>query len=171
MKLADPASNANSHTLTAASRDAEDPTSSGVPPPLLLLVAVDVPELEVELCACDVLVEACVSASGVTVVPTTAMLVVVGSGLTVTGTTTVVVEDVAAALGVEDVDVVELVDELVVKLVVELVLILVLTTVVDVLASVAAGRGAGEPFCPPLCPYAYPPPPDDEFSTAPGQSV
>lgn len=97
----------NSHTLTAASWHAEDDTSSGVPPPLLLLVDVDVPALEVELFVCDVLVEASEGDSGFTVVPTTAILVVVGSGVTVVGTI-VVVEDVTATWGVEDVEVVEL---------------------------------------------------------------
>lgn len=96
----------NSHTLTAASWHAEDPTSKGVPP-LLLLVDVDVPGLEVALFVCDVLVEASETDSGVTVIPTTAMLVVVGSGVRVVGTT-VVVEDVASTWGVEDVEVVEL---------------------------------------------------------------
>lgn len=113
---ADPTSRKNSHTFTAVSWHAEDPTSSGVPP-LSLLVDVDVLGLEVELFVCDVLVEASETDSGVTVTPTTAMLVVVGSGVTVVGTT-VVVEDVAATWGVEGVDVVEL--ELV-----ELVLVLV----------------------------------------------
>ena len=106
---------AKSHTLTAASRHAQDSTSSGVPPLLPLLVIVDVLELEVELFVFDELVEASegdpgitvvpttttlVEASegdcGVTVIPTTATLVVVGSGVTVLGTI-VVVEDVAAA--------------------------------------------------------------------------
>ena len=70
--------------------------SSIVPPPLPLLVDVDVLELEVELFVCNVLVEASEGASAGTVVPTIATLVVVGSGVTVIGTT-VVVEDVAAA--------------------------------------------------------------------------
>ena len=99
---ASPASKAKSQTLTAASRHAEDPTSSGVPPPLPLPVDVDVLELEVELFVIDVLVEESEGAAGTTVVSTTATLVVVGSGVTVVGTT-VVVEVVAAALGVEEV--------------------------------------------------------------------
>ena len=115
---ADPASRANSHVLTAASWHAEDPISSGVPPPLPLLVDIDVlevevevelfvsdvleVEVEVELLVSDVLVEVSEADSGVTVVSTIATLVVVGSGETVTGTI-VVVEDVAAAWGVEDV--------------------------------------------------------------------
>ena len=110
-----PASNANSHTLIAALRYAEDSTSSGVPPPFSLPVDVDLLELEVELFVCDVPVEASEGDSGVTVTPTTATLVVVGSGVTVVGTT-VVVEDVAAAWVVEVVD-------------------LVLVLVVDALAS------------------------------------
>ena len=92
----DPASRANSHTLTVASWHAEDPISSGVPPPLSLLGDVEVLDTEVELFVCDVLVKASEGDSGATVVPTTATLVVVGSGVTVIGTT-VVVEDVAAA--------------------------------------------------------------------------
>ena len=47
---ADPVSRANSHSLILAWWHAEDPISSGVPPPLPLLVDVDVLELEVELC-------------------------------------------------------------------------------------------------------------------------
>ena len=53
----------------------------------------------------DVLLEASEGDSAITVVPTIATLVVVGSGVTVTATP-IVVEDVAAAWGVEDVDVV-----------------------------------------------------------------
>lgn len=123
---ASPASKANSHTLTVASRHAEDPISSGVPPPLPSPVDVDVLELEVELFVCDVLIEASVDDSGVTVTPTTAMRVVVGSGMTVVATI-VVVEDVAATLGVEEE----------VELVLVLVLVLVLMLVVDGLAPVA----------------------------------
>lgn len=96
------------------------------------------PGLDVELSVCDVLVEASEDDSGVTVIPTTATLVVVGSGVTVVGTT-VVVKDVTAAWGVEDVEVVELE-------VVELVLVLVL--VVDVLASLAVDCTAG-----PIAPF------------------
>ena len=84
---ASPASKAKSHTLTAASRHAEDPMSSGVPPPLPLPVDVDVleveVELEVELSVCDVLAEVSEGDAGTTVVSTTATLVVVGSGGTV----------------------------------------------------------------------------------------
>ena len=106
---------AKSQTLTAASRDAQDSISSGVPPLLPLLVVVDVLELEVELFVFDelvvvpegdsgitvvptttTLVEASEGDCGVTVIPTTATLVVVGSEVTVLGTI-VVVEDVAAA--------------------------------------------------------------------------
>lgn len=83
-----------------------------MPPP----VDVDVLEVEVELFVWDVLVEVYEGDSGVTVVPTTATLVLVGSGVTVVGTivlvedvaaagTIVVLEDEAAARGVEDVDV------------------------------------------------------------------
>lgn len=94
---ADPARVANSHILSSAPwHAAEEPISNGVPPPLPLLVEVDVLELEVELCACDVLVEVSEGDAGTTVVPTTATLVVVASGVTVIGTT-VVVEVVAAA--------------------------------------------------------------------------
>ena len=93
------------------------------------------PALEVELFVGDVLVEASEGDSGFTVVPTTAMLVVVGSGPTVVGTT-VVVEDVTATWGVEDVEVVELE-------VVELVLVLV----VDGLASPTVDCMAA-PFAP-----------------------
>ena len=93
---ASPGSKPKSHTLTAASRHAEDPTSSGVPPPLPLPVDVDVLELEVELFVCDVLLEVSEADAGTTVVSTSATLVVVGSGVTVIGTT-VVVEVVAAA--------------------------------------------------------------------------
>lgn len=93
---ADPVRRANSHILTAAPWHAEDPVSSGVPPPLPLFVDVDVLELEVELFVGDVLLEASEGDSGVTVVPTTATLVVVGSGVTVVATS-IVVEDVAAA--------------------------------------------------------------------------
>ena len=118
---ADPVTRAKSHTLTAAPRYAEDPISSGVPPPLPLLVDVDVLELEVELLVFDelveasegdsgttvvptttTLVEASEGDSGVTVIPTTAMLVVVGSGVTVVGAS-VVVEGVAAAGVIEGV--------------------------------------------------------------------
>lgn len=64
----------------------------------------------------DVLVEVYEGDSGVTVVPTTATLVLVGSGVTVVGTIVVVedvaaagiivvLEDEAAARGVEDVNV------------------------------------------------------------------
>lgn len=127
-----PAINARSHTLTAASRLAEDPISSGVPPPLPLPVDVDVLELDVELFVCDVLVDASEDDSGVTVTPTTAMRVVVDSGVTVIATM-VVVEDVAATMGVEE-DV-ELVLMLVLVLVI-VVLILVLILVVDGLAPV-----------------------------------
>ncbi len=127
---AEVARRANSHTPIAASWHAEDSISSGVPPPLPSLVDVYVPELEVELLVGDVLVEASEVVSGDTVVPTIATLVVVASGLTVVGTI-VVVEDVAAAWGVEDMDVVELVLVLVVDVVVVDVLIVV------VLASVA----------------------------------
>lgn len=80
---ASPASKAKSHTLTAASRHAEDPISSGVPPPLPLPVDVVVLELEVELSVCDVLVEVSEGDAGTTVVSTTATLVVVGSEGTV----------------------------------------------------------------------------------------
>lgn len=89
-------------------------------------VDVDVLELDVELFVCDVLIEASVDDSGVTVTPTTAMRVVVGSGMTVVATI-VVVEDVAATLGVEEE----------VELVLVLVLVLVLILVVDGLAPVA----------------------------------
>ena len=93
----DPARETNSHILSSAPwHAAEEPISSGVPPPLPLLVEVDVLELEVELCVCDVLVEVSEGDAGTTVVPTIATLVVVASGVTVIGTT-VVVEVVAAA--------------------------------------------------------------------------
>ena len=99
---ASPASKPKSHTLTIALRHAEDPISSGVPPPLPLPVDVDSLELEVELLVCDVLVEVSDGDAGTTVVSTTATLVVVGSGVTVVGTI-VVVEVVAACVGVEEV--------------------------------------------------------------------
>ena len=104
---ANPASRANSHTLTATPRQAEDPISSGVPPPLPLLVDVDVPALEVEVFVFDVLVEVSEGDSGITVIPTTATLVVVDSGMTVVGTTIVV--EVVAAWRVEGTDDVELI--------------------------------------------------------------
>ena len=63
---------------------------------------VDLLELAVELVVCDVPVELSEGDAGTTVVSTTATLVVVGSGVTVMGTT-VVVDVVAAALGVEEV--------------------------------------------------------------------
>lgn len=97
---ADPVIRAKSHRLTAASRHAQDSISSGVPPLLPLLVVVDVLELEVELFVFDELVEASDGDSGVTVIPTTAILVVVGSGVTEFGTV-VVVEDVATARVIE----------------------------------------------------------------------
>ena len=138
---ADPASRANSHTLNAAPWHAEDSISSGVPPPLPLLVDVEVLALELELFVCDVLVEASEGESGITVVPTTATLVVVGSAITVVGTM-VVVEDVAAAWGVDDVEVVVVEDVAaawgVDDVVLVLALVLVLVLVVDVLVSPAA---------------------------------
>lgn len=81
------------------------------------------------------LLEASEGGSGVTVVPTIATLVVVGSGVTVVATS-IVVEDVAAAWGIEDVDVVAAAwgVEVVELEVVELVLVLV----EDALASPAA---------------------------------
>ncbi len=132
---ADPASRAKSHTLSAAPWHAEDSISSGVPPPLPLLVDVEVLGLELELFVCDVLVEASEGDSGVIVVPTTATLVVVGSGVTVVGTI-VVVEDVAAAWGVEDVEDAVVEDVAAAWGVDDVVLVLVL--VVDVLVSPAA---------------------------------
>ena len=99
---ANPASRANSHTRTAASWHAEDSISSGVPPPLPLLVDVDLLELEVKLLVSDVLVDASEADSGVTVVSAIATLVVVGSGATVVATT-VVVDEFAKTWGVEDV--------------------------------------------------------------------
>ena len=127
--------------------------SSGVPPPLPLPVLVDVLELEVGLFECDVLVEASKVDSGATVTPTTAMLVVVDSGPMVVATI-VVVEDVAAAWGV---------DELV-----ELVLVLVL--VVDALPSMPADW-TGTPLCPPPCPYPFPLLLEDGLPSAFEQSV
>lgn len=145
MNPPEPASKAHSHTLTAASWLAEDPISSGVPPPLPLPVDVDVLEVEVELLVCDVPVEVSEGdTSGATVIPTTATLVVVGPGVTVIGTT-VVVEDVAAAWGVEgvdvsavDVDVLEVLGVLEVLEALELVVVIVVNIVVDALASPAA---------------------------------
>ena len=93
----DPARETNSHKLSPAPRHAaEEPISNGVPPPFPLLVEVGVLELDVELFVCDVLVEVSAGDAGTTVVPTTATLVVVASGVTVVGMT-VVVEVVAAA--------------------------------------------------------------------------
>lgn len=82
---------------------------------------------------------------------------------------TVVVDDVAAAWRVEDVDVVELVLTLVVLVVLVVEVILVL--VVDVLPSVAATWVVDAPSCPPSCPYTIAPPLEDEFSPAFEQSV
>ena len=137
---ADPARNKNSHILNSDPWHAEEePISSGVPPPLALSVEVDGLEVEVELFVCDVLVEVSAGDAGITVVPTTATLVVVDSGVTVTGTT-VVVEDVAAAWGLD----VEVEDDVtttraddVEALEVETV-VLILVLVVDVLVSPAA---------------------------------
>ena len=105
-----------------------------------LFVEVDVLELEVELFVCDVLVEVSEGDAGITVVPTTATLVVVGSGVTVVGTT-VVVEDVAAAWGLDDVEVEDVaaawgIDDVEAVEVETVVLVLIL--VVDVLVSAAA---------------------------------
>ena len=153
---ADADSRANSHTLTAASWHAEDPISSGVPPPLPLLVDVDVLESEVELFVCDVLVEVSEVDSGATVIPTTATLVVVESGVMVVGTV-VVVEDVAAAWGIEDVDVVAAAWG-VEDNAVELVLILV----TDAPVSLPVDWILYAPSCPLLCPLPLPPPLEDE---------
>lgn len=161
-------SRANSHTLIAASWHAEDPISSGVPPPLPLLVDVDVLESEVELFVCDVLVEVSEDDSGATVIPTTATLVVVESGVMVVGTV-VVVEDVAAAWVIEDVDVVaaawgiEDVDVVAAAWgveddVVELVLVLV----TDAPVSLPVDWILYAPSCPLLCPLPLPPPLEDE---------
>ena len=164
LTLASPATKANSHTLTAASRHAEDPISKGVPPPLPLPVDVEVLELEVELFVCDVLLEASLDDSGATVVPTNATLVVVGSGLTVIGTT-VVVEDVAATLGFGEMVELEL------MLVLVLVIVLVLVLVADALASGPADWIVGAPFWPPPCPYPLPPSLGDELPAAFEQSA
>lgn len=160
---ADPASRPNIHALTAASWHAEDPISSSVPPPLPLLVEVEVLELEleVELFVSDVLVEASEGDSGVTVVPTTATLVVVGSGVTVVGII-VVVEDVAAAWGVEDGAAASGVEDVAAAWGVEdgaaawgvedVDVVKLEVLVVDVLASPAADWIPYAPPCPPLCP-------------------
>ena len=119
-----------------------------------LLVDVDPPEFEVEVFVCDVLVELSKSDSGVTVVPTTATLVVVDSGVTVVGII-VVVEDVAAAWGVDEV--------------VELVVVLVL--VVDELTFMLADWMEDAPLWPPPCPYPFPPLLEDELPSAFEQTV
>ena len=92
-----------------------------------------------ELFVCDVLVEVSESDAGTTVVPTTATLVVVASGVTVVGTT-VVVEDVAAAWGLDDVEVEDVAAAFGVDDVeaVEVENVLTLVVVVDVLVSPAA---------------------------------
>ena len=89
---------------------------------------------------CDVVVEVSEGDAGTMVVPTMATLVVVGPGVTVIGTT-VVVEVVAAAWGLDDVEVEDVattlrVDE--VEAVEVEVVVLILVLVVDVLASPAA---------------------------------
>ena len=93
-----------------------------------------------ELFVCDVPVDVSAGDTGITVVPTTATLVVVGSGATVIGTT-VVVEDVAAAWGLDDVEVEDVATTTgandVEAVEVETVL-LILVLVVDVLVSPAA---------------------------------
>ena len=103
--------------------------------------------------------------AGTTVVPTTATLVVVDSGATVMGTT-VVVEVVAAAWGVDDVDVEDVVATLGVDdvEVVEIVIVvLILVLVVDVLVSPAADWSwtTDAPACASLCPFPAPLPLDD----------
>ena len=138
---AGPARETNSHILSLASwHAAAELISSGVPPPLPLFVEVDVLVLEVELFVFDVLGEVSEGDAGTTVVPTTATLVVVDSGVTVMGTT-VVVEVVAAAWGLDDVDVEEVattlgVDD--VEVVKVEIVVLTLVLVVDVLVSPAA---------------------------------
>ena len=135
---ADPARKKNSHTLSSAPwRAAEELISSGVPPPLPLFVDVDVLELEVELFVCDVLVEVSAGDAGTTVVPTTETLVVVGSGATVIGTT-VVVEVVAAAWGLDDVEVEDVVAALGVEAGEVVIVVIILLLIVDVLVSPAA---------------------------------
>ena len=131
---------------------------------MLLFVEVDVLELEVELFVCDVLVEVSAGDAGTTVVPTTATLVVVASGVTVVGTT-VVVEDVAAAWGLDDVEVEDVAAGLGVDDVeaVEVENVLILVVVVDVLVSPAADCTSitDAPACPSLCPFPAPLPLDD----------